>query len=318
MSKLLGKCREVVIVNDALPFRHGRERLVARLCRPETEVIHVKILKELNKITDEHYDEAIRLAHRRIATKHDAIAYESYSDVAIPWRGIKDLDMVLAVHPGYIQAYDPDKYLSALELSTSLLQEKKRVFEAKLNWFNKTIKSWQDSDWVPDFQVGDTRVVSGDGRNLTFGKTRLQFSLPMFHGQFLENVGWVIGFTVEYKDRRFTFTSDLEGPIIEEYAHWIAQSRPDVVVADGPPLYGYGYMIGKADVIRVVRNLSIIMSKARPKQVILDHHLCRGPFRSRLKKAYSYSRRVGVKLFTAAEHMGYKPLIEQLRAKNSS
>lgn len=193
--------------------------------------------------------------------------------------------------------------------------KKKRVFKAKLNWFKKTIKSWQDSDWVPDFHVGGTRVVSGDGKNFTFGKTRLQFSLPMFHGQFLDNVGWVIGFTVEYKDHRFTFTSDLEGPIIEEYAHWIAQSRPDLVVADGPPLYAYGYMIGKTDLTRVIKNISIIMSKARPKQVILDHHLCRGPFRSRLKKAYAYSKKAGVKLCTAAEQLGRKPVIEQLEGE---
>jgi len=119
------KVKEIVVVNDSLPFRYGREKLVAKLYKPNRKIIHIKTLKELNKIVDMFYDKAVELAHRKIAEGHDALVYESYADIALPWKGITDLDLVLAVHPGYIQAYDPDKYLSALNLSSSLLQEEK-------------------------------------------------------------------------------------------------------------------------------------------------------------------------------------------------
>ncbi len=71
------KPKETVVVNDALPFRHGRERLVAKLHKLETEVLHVKTVRELNKIVNTYYEEAIELAHRRILSEHDALVYES-------------------------------------------------------------------------------------------------------------------------------------------------------------------------------------------------------------------------------------------------
>lgn len=119
------KPNETVVVNDALPFKYGRERLVAKLYKPETKVVHVSTLRQLNEIVDLYYDEAIEVAHRKIATEHDALVYESYADIALPWRGIRDLDLIIAVHPGYIQTYNPDKYLSALDLSTNLLREQR-------------------------------------------------------------------------------------------------------------------------------------------------------------------------------------------------
>ena len=143
-----GKPKEMVVVNDSLPFRHGRERLVAKLYKPETEVVYVKTLKELNEIVGKHYDKAIELAHRRISAEYDALVYESYADVALPWKGIKDLDIVLAVHPGYVQAYAPDKYFLALDLSANPLQEKRTESVVKLLKPIKTIK-------VPPYKSGE-------------------------------------------------------------------------------------------------------------------------------------------------------------------
>lgn len=145
------------MVNDTLPFKHGKERLVAKLYKPETEVLHVRTLKELNEIVDRHYDEAIELAHRKIAAEHDALVYESYADIALPWRGIKDLDLVLAVHPGYIQAYDPDRYLSALDLSTNLLREERTENMVNLLKPIKTIR-------VPPHKSGE--IIKGIKRKL--------------------------------------------------------------------------------------------------------------------------------------------------------
>lgn len=42
------KPKEMVVVNDTLPFRHGSERLLAKLYKQETKVVHVRTLRELN------------------------------------------------------------------------------------------------------------------------------------------------------------------------------------------------------------------------------------------------------------------------------
>jgi len=190
--------------------------------------------------------------------------------------------------------------------------KKMMVYQAKKRWFNKIVESWRQNKWIGNFKTGDTEVILADGKEFTFGNTKICFSRPMFHGQFLDNIGWVLGFTVEHGNDKFLFTSDLQGPIIEEYADWIICSEPDLIIADGPPLYTYGFMIGKEDVDHVVNNMQTIIHEAEPSEIIWDHHMCRGLFRSKLKRVYSYAKEMGVKICTAAEHIGRKPLIEQV------
>ncbi|MEA2089402.1 MAG: MBL fold metallo-hydrolase, partial [Thermoproteota archaeon] len=36
--------------------------------------------------------------------------------------------------------------------------KKKKVFQAKLKWFEKTVENWREGGWIPDFQVGSTKV----------------------------------------------------------------------------------------------------------------------------------------------------------------
>ena len=190
--------------------------------------------------------------------------------------------------------------------------KKLKVYEAKKRWFNKIVENWHENKWIKDFKTEDIEVKLADGKEFIFGNTKIRFSEPLFHGQFLNNIGWVLAFTVEHDGDRFLFTSDLQGPIIEEYADWIIDLKPELIVADGPPLYTYGFMIGKEDIERVINNMQSIIHEANPSIIIWDHHLCRGPFRSKLKRVYSYARKMRVKICTAAEHIGYKPLIEQL------
>jgi len=242
-----------------------------------------------------------RRAHRFLSSLYQRFGGEGkFRDLLVPPNFTMEGKDPFALHP---------KTSSIWEKAGG---KKKRVFEAKKRWFQRVVEKWRKNRWIPDFEAGDLKVLLADGKEFRFGSTRISFSPPMFHGQFLNNIGWVIGFTVSHGSSKFLFTSDLQGPIMEEYADWIAREQPDILVLDGPPLYAYGFLIGKEDVDRITKNMLAIISQARPKEVIWDHHLCRGPFRSHLKKVFSYAEQMGVKLCTASEHMGYKPLIEQL------
>jgi len=191
--------------------------------------------------------------------------------------------------------------------------KKLKVYQAKKRWFEKIVESWKQNKWVRSFEVGRTKILFADGREFVFGNTRIKFTFPLFHGQFLDNVGWVIGLTVEHAGNKFLFSSDLQGPIIEEYAEWIINSKPNVIVADGPPLYTYGFMIGKEEIKNVIGNMQRIICEARPSKIIWDHHICRGIFKPKMREVYSCAKRKGVDICTAAEHIGLKPLIERVK-----
>ncbi|MBC7129944.1 MBL fold metallo-hydrolase [Candidatus Bathyarchaeota archaeon] len=204
------------------------------------------------------------------------------------------------------------KYPKTTSLWEKAGGKKLKVYQAKKRWFSRITKKWKAENWIGNFEVGNTKVMIADGKKFKFGETEIKFSEPMFHGQFLDNVGWIIGLTVKYESTKLLFTSDLQGPIIEEYADWIVDEKPNFIIADGPPIYTYGFMIGKEEIIQVVKNMQKIIYEAKPQGIIWDHHLCRGPFRSKIKKVLTTAEKAGVRLCTAAEQLGRKPLIEQL------
>ncbi len=205
-----------------------------------------------------------------------------------------------------------EKYPKTANLWEKSRGKKKKVYEAKKRWFSKTLESWNAQEWIENFDVDGTRVILADGKKFNFGHTKITFSDPMFHGQFLDNVGWVIGLTIEREGNKLLFTSDLQGPIIEEYAEWIINMKPNFIIADGPPLYTYGFMIGKEEIKQSIKNMQKIICEAKPIGIIWDHHLCRGIFRSKMKDVFAAAKKMGVCLSTAAEHLGRQPLIEEL------
>lgn len=115
--------RHLIVKNDTLPHEYGDERLIGKIQKSEKQILHVHSLGELNTLTNKHYDTAVQSAHELITDRYEAIVYESYSDIALPWGGIEHLSLVLAIEPGFILAYDPGRYLSAVNLQTDLSAE---------------------------------------------------------------------------------------------------------------------------------------------------------------------------------------------------
>jgi predicted P-loop ATPase/GTPase len=105
-----------LLINETLPFDHGLSTQVEQL-RSWFEVVHeVTSVAQARELTEKLKTEAIRSAHRRLCTQHDAFVYESFSHYALPWRGIDSLDTVIAVEPGFVYTFDPEEYLSAAHL----------------------------------------------------------------------------------------------------------------------------------------------------------------------------------------------------------
>ena len=138
----------------------------------------------------------------------------------------------------------------------------------------------------------------------------------MFHGIEFDRVGWVVGVTVEHKGSKVIYTSDLQGPCIEDYVQWIIKENPDVLILDGPATYLFGYMVNRINLERAVNNVCAILKGTAAKVIIYDHHLLRDVrYKKRLAPAYTTAAEHKITLLTAAEWLGYDPLIVQITPK---
>jgi len=188
---------------------------------------------------------------------------------------------------------------------------REELLEKGRRWFEKLAKGlWASEPWVPELELGRTIVRFVDGSEVEFGRTMVRFPGPFFHGVEFARVGWVISLVVERDGAKLVYTSDLQGPVIEDYAEWLVREDPDVLILDGPPTYLLGYMMNKINLRRAVENIKHIVEATRADPIILDHHLLREPrYAERLADVYEVAKRVGKRVLTVAECFGKRPVV---------
>ncbi len=182
-----------------------------------------------------------------------------------------------------------------------------------VKWFNKLTKSWTSWPEIPELNFPELKVKFPEGKELKFGKTKLKFSQSLFHGIEFSRLGWIFSIIVEYKKEKLIYSSDLCGPIIEDYAEWLINENPTTLILDGPPTYLLPYLLNFINFKRVIRNLCKIVKKIDAKVIILDHHLPRDKrYTKRLEEVYSTAKKSKKKVITAAEFLGKKPVVLSL------
>ena len=237
---------------------------------------------------------------------------------------LADLELEeLLVPPAKRSFKDPVAGLRlALERDFGDYQARREELMAKgRRWFEKLARTlWARRPWLPsELELGRTRVEFVDGQEREVGRTLLRFEGPFFHGVEYDRVGWVISVVVEHGGAKLIYSSDLQGPIIEDYAAWLAREDPDLLVLDGPPTYLLGYMLNKTNLARAVENICLIVREVKADPIILDHHLLRDTrYRERLALAYEAAREAGRRLLTAAEWLGREPVASIARRSQQS
>lgn len=172
--------------------------------------------------------------------------------------------------------------------------------------FLELARLWGRGPWVPEEAFGG-RVVYADGKAFRIGDTLVRFTEPLFHGVEYAGPGWVLGVIVEHGGRKLLYSSDLQGPVIEDYARWIADEGADILVLDGPATYLRGPLQSAETLGRAIRNCTLAVKGTRGT-VILDHHLAREPgFREACREAFAAGA------ITGAEALGLPPLTDRLR-----
>jgi len=183
-------------------------------------------------------------------------------------------------------------------------------------WFEGLRRMWTTEPWIPEMADRRTRVRFADGESIGRGGTRLRFSRPLFHGIEYARLGWVIAVAVEYGRSKVLYTSDIQGPTIEDYGSWILREDPDVLILDGPPTYLFGFMVNRINLTRAVRNLVRIVRASSARVILLDHHPAReSRYRERLAEVYDEARGMRRRVLTVAEWFDLEPLALTLSEK---
>ncbi|RLI35588.1 MBL fold metallo-hydrolase [Candidatus Bathyarchaeota archaeon] len=189
-------------------------------------------------------------------------------------------------------------------------ERRKQLLKQGKKWFKARAEKWSKTSRIPPLKLDEVEVKFDDVGRLTFEGTEVRFVGPLFHGIEYSRVGWVFATIIEYGGEKLLHTSDLNGPIIEDYAQWIIREKPDILILDGPMTYMLGYTLNLINFQRTLENALEIVEKAECKLIIYDHHLPREPkFYERTKTVWEKARKLGIQIYTASELLGKKPAV---------
>jgi hypothetical protein len=121
---------------------------------------------------------------------------------------------------------------------------------------------------------------------------------------------------ISEEDFSFLYTSDVEGPCLEDQIKYILDENPQVIYLDGPLSYMLGYRYSMESLKNSVKNMEIILKNTKVQKMIVDHHLLRDIiWKNRIKNVYDVAKKMGKKVITAAEYLGLKNDILEARRK---
>ena len=156
------------------------------------------------------------------------------------------------------------------------------------------------------------KLEVADGKNFQLGKTFINFSKAVCHGT-NPRLGYVTEVSIKSNSEKFLYTSDVEGPSLEDQIGFILAEKPDVLFADGPMTYMLGYRYSYKSLEISNNNLVKAIKETSLNTIVLDHHFLRDlNYKARIKPIYEAAEKRGVKVVTAAEFCGRK--IEMLEA----
>ena len=144
---------------------------------------------------------------------------------------------------------------------------------------------------------------AADGKEFSFGGTKLRFSKPVYHGESGSGLGWVLMLIVSYGEEKVMHASDIQGPIDETALTEILPEKPELLVVGGPPLYLSGSTV-KEDLITRGRENLIRTCEKIPVSIV-DHHLLRSAdWKTFIEPAIEAANSKGNVVLSAAEYEG--------------
>ncbi len=152
-----------------------------------------------------------------------------------------------------------------------------------------------------------------DSGEYVFGKTVVRFSDPVFHGT-NSRLGYVVEVSITAGEETFLFTSDVEGPSLDDQVSFITHEDPNIIFVDGPMTYMLGFRYSRESLRKSLENLKMLLRETRVGELVLDHHLLRDlKWKDRLSPLFEEAKKA--RILTAAEYAGVEPELLEARRK---
>jgi len=153
-------------------------------------------------------------------------------------------------------------------------------------------------------------IEIADRKKFQFGDTTVEFSKPLWHGMRATKLGKVLMVTIDDGKNKLLFSSDIDGPYIENYSDLIIKKDPEVIILDGAPTYLLGFIMSFKNLKRAIKNTIKILEKTNAKLYILDHHLLRDyRYKELYYEVYEKARDANKRVCSAAEFIGKRPSV---------
>ena len=166
-------------------------------------------------------------------------------------------------------------------------------------------------DFVQRLQPYARRIQWADGQSFRYGATEVRFSEPVRHGPGLR-LGTVLQVALLHGRQRFVFTSDIQGPCLDEHLAFLREIRPTHLYIDGPPTYLEGFPRWALEA--TIENLAWLLDHLPLELVLLDHHSLRRPdWRTFYEQGLGPRAR---RLLSAAQYLGLPETLYEAQRKH--
>jgi len=249
-------------------------------------------------------DPGVSLAPSRYSLPPHPIEEQRMSET---WADIKEhaarSDVLIVTHYHY-DHYDPEEPELYKGKIVYLKHPKERINksqEKRASYFLDKLKEIPKS------------IDIADGKEIEHGSTSIKFSSPVYHGT-NPKLGYVVEVSISCGGEKVVFTSDVEGPSVDDQVEFIIRENPDVVILDGPMTYMLGFRYSRKSLALSVENMNRIIKETSAKTILVEHHFMRDlKYKERIAEVYECAEDNDVKVITAAEYLGRS--IEMLEAR---
>lgn len=158
-------------------------------------------------------------------------------------------------------------------------------------------------------------VDTADGKEFKHGSTIIKFSPPVYHGT-NPKLGYVVEVSISCGGEKVVFTSDVEGPSVDDQVEFIIQENPDLLILDGPMTYMLGFRYSRKSLALAIENMNRIIKETSVKSILVEHHFMRDlKYKERIARVYESAAEKTVKVITAAEYLGREVELLEARRK---
>lgn len=247
-------------------------------------------------------DPAVALGPKRFGLSPHPIEEKTKAEL---WRLIKEkateADILIVTH--YHNDHIEPKELQIYSGKKVFLKHPKRLI-------NRSQKERAASILAQLRGVAD-EIKYADGRSFDLGAANISFSKPVPHGMTAAR-GYVIEVSIT-GDQSFLFTSDVQGPVLDEQVEFILREKPDVAFVDGPTTYIDSPYL-PIELREANENLVKMIREAGIRRLVVDHHLTRDlDYSERIRPVYEAGDELGVVVECAAEYLKVEPNLLEAR-----